>query len=426
MFIMMGLKYDSKDAIDCIDHIMKVFKEASVMASIDLAEDRGECEILTKYRGTQEFENFVNHEYFSFLKTDYPEYFEKLKKTGIRNISLSTVAPNGSLALLLGRSSGLEPIFRLSYSRGKINAAGVREEFIVYHNLVKEYDEIYGEGAHKNNSNFITSDKIDWKMRVHLQAAIQKYITSSISSTVNLPNNIPMETVSDIYFEAWRAGLKGVTIYRDGSREGVLNEVKEEKKERMEKIEQEKTELEKFFEEANGHVISDLPVKLPTEYFSKGYILRDNTRKKWYVTLGFADRNYKKPFAIFVNTNSNESTEVADETVRQMKALAEEKGIRQDLIDEHIDKIENQSNIKKVARSIGFLLRHNVKSADIVTVLDAGNYPLSSIVFHLKRLLKEFIPDGTVSKVKCPDCGENLVFEAGCAVCYSCGHAKCS
>ena len=136
-------------------------------------------------------------------------------------------------------------------------------------------------------------------------------------------------------------------------------------------------------------------MKIPSEYFSKGYAIRDSKKKKWYVNIAFASSKMRKPFAIFVTTNHKESSEVTDDTITELLKLAINAGIHSDVVQAFVDsKINKVSNINKITKTLSLLLRHNVRISDIVDVLDDGNYPLSSFTFHIKRLLKQFIPDG--------------------------------
>ena len=162
---------------------------------------------------------------------------------------------------------------------------------------------------------------------------------------------------------------------------------------------------------------------------ASGVVIRDHNKKKWYVNIAFADSAMARPFALFVHTNSKETNEVADETVSSMMKLAADLGIPTRFIDEQMEKYVGQSNVTKIARCIGFLLRHNVPIINIVDAFDEGNYPLSSFPFHLKRLLKQYIKDGTEVKGKgktCPKCGGQMIFTEGCILCRDCAYSKCS
>src|SRR5574343_1853201 len=171
------------------------------------------------------------------LKKDFPELTDRMMKFGRRNISISTVAPTGSISILAQSSSGIEPVFLLSYKRRKKvnpgdpnsrvdfvdNLGDCWQEFVIYHHGLKEWMKITGEKELEKSPYFnSTAGEIDWEKRVKLQAVVQKYTTHSISSTINLPSEASVEQVGDIYLKSWEMGLKGITVYRDGSRAGVL------------------------------------------------------------------------------------------------------------------------------------------------------------------------------------------------------------
>jgi len=176
-------------------------------------------------------------EFVQMLEKELPAVYTRMMKYGRRNISLSTVAPTGTLSMLAQSSSGIEPVFLLSYKRRrKINPLDQNnrvdfidpmgdswQEFVVYHHKLKQWMDVTGEtDISKSPYNGSTATEIDWEKRVEMQAIVQKYTTHSISSTINLSNDVPVEKVGEIYFEAWKHGLKGITVYRDGSRSGVL------------------------------------------------------------------------------------------------------------------------------------------------------------------------------------------------------------
>jgi len=248
------------------------------------------------------------------------------------------------------------------------------------------------------------------------------YINQAISKTVNVPKDYPFENFKNVYFEAWQGGIKGITTYRESTMAGVLENIEAA----QEKVETEKNELENLFIKANGNVITDLHVSLPSEYYSKGYEIKDRNKKKWYINVAFADRNLTKPFAIFVSSNTRETGEVASETVNAMVSLAMSKGVKKTLIDSQIAKMEDQTNVIKIARGIGLCLRHNISLAEVCEVLENGKYPLSSLPFHLKHILSQFIKDGTkVSGKTCPVCDAALQYTEGCKRCTSCDFTYC-
>ncbi len=226
----LSLKFDSDHAVNETEHIMKVKCEAEFDSSIDMAIERGKFDAFHV-----DIEN--TSEFIQMLEKEMPHIYKRMMQHGRRNISISTVAPTGTLSILAQSSSGIEPVFMLSYKRRrKVNtrdqntrvdftdAMGDQwQEFIVYHDKLKKWMEVTGIKDQKKSPYYgATASEIDWQQRVKMQAVVQKYTTHSISSTINLPNDVAPEQVGDIYMQAWKQGLKGITVYRDGSRSGVL------------------------------------------------------------------------------------------------------------------------------------------------------------------------------------------------------------
>jgi len=399
MLIKMNLKYDSDEAINFVSEVMSKFKEFNLNSSIDLAIERGQCEILNKYNNKIELDKFKSHHWFGSLDINYKE---KFNENGIRNISTSTVAPNGSLAIILQGTSGIEPIFALSYERivkGKKNNEK-DDVHVVYHPLVKEYNLIFGENAHLKNKNFVTSSSIDWKQRIKMQSVIQENIQSSISSTINLPNDISKEVISNIYKEAWKQNLKGITIYRDGSRDGILKEIDTKRK--------------------DIGVLEN--VKFPEEQQAIMKVIKSEGRK-WYCTYTL-DEETKLPNSLFVNTNSTETNIITDNVLEHLEKLAE-KHIKDKYLDDLKQKHSNQNNVTKIARTISLLLRHNIPMLEIIKTIEKIQPPIYSFVFQIKKLLSKFV-EGEYTGEKCSECGNQLVFEGGCSICMNCGNTACS
>src|ERR1017187_6041653 len=226
----LGLKFDSEEALNEVERIMRTKCEAEFSSSIDMAIERGKFEDFNaKIEDSSEF--------IQMLEKELPDVYNRMMVSGRRNISLSTVAPTGTLSMLAQSSSGIEPVFLLSYKRRrKVNPKDTNshvdfidpmgdswQEFTVYHHKLKQWMDVTGEkDATKSPYSGSTATEINWMKRIELQAIVQKFTTHSISSTINLPNNVSEEKVGEIYFEAWKKGLKGITVYRDGSRSGVL------------------------------------------------------------------------------------------------------------------------------------------------------------------------------------------------------------
>ena len=231
VFASLGLKYDSDEAMKLLNKISESKFLAEFDSSIDMAIQRGKFDDFNP-----EYEN--KSEFVLMIKNEYPELYERMMKFGRRNISISTVAPTGSLSILTQTTSGIEPLFMIGYKRRKkinpfeknIKIDFVDEmddswtEFEVLHPKVKEWKEINNVSDVNINNPYIgsTASEIDWLKRIKIQSIVQKYVTHSISSTINLSKDVDVKTVGDIYLEAWKHGLKGITVYRDGSRDGVF------------------------------------------------------------------------------------------------------------------------------------------------------------------------------------------------------------
>jgi ribonucleoside-diphosphate reductase alpha chain len=470
MLSMMNLTYGSDLAIEFTDSMLLFFQREVLQASIELAIEKGAFDKWYKLTN-QTKEDYINHSYFSVLS---PQWKGLMKSHGVRNVGFTTVAPNGSLSIILGNvSSGIEPIFKRGYTR-KAKIEGIEQTFTVYHKLVEKWNHIFekytdyrnkcilkyylnGQGSicesvnawlnetYGNNIEDISeslyqnttksdadkfmkdvqtymlktlfpeSDEINWLQRVKTQGIIQKHISHSISSTINLASNIDEETVSKIYVEAYRYKLKGVTIYRDGSRGNILSKIDDIPPIKIQPL---KT------------------VKMNSAYNSKSLVIKsyenvdvdkiddENYTKKWYVNL-WIDEESKLPVAIFVNTNSKnkEKTIMVNQTIESLNKLAE-KYIPHNIIEDNNFKIKNESNIDKLARVISMLLRHFTPIPEILNEIEKLNPPLGSFIFHIKHALAEFV-DNQMTYESCPDCGEPMFYEGGCKICRNCGYSKC-
>ena len=395
--IRMNMVYDSDEAIQWVENLIRIFKDASVKASIDLAIERGAFKLFTQSKVSNKF---IAHKYFNDLDD---EYKSKLKEYGMRNVGINTVAPNGSISIILQTSSGLEPIFRNEYERTVIQGAenGEVKRFITYHPLVLEYNALYGEDAHKTSSLFITSDKIDWVQRVKMQSVIQKNISQSISSTINLPQGTTNETIDTIYREAWKHGLKGCTIYVDKCRDGILNDVSST---------------------ANVYILPH--VKFPKSGEAKFKVIKSEKRK-WYCFYTI-DEDTRLPNSLFVNTNSAEQGVLTEEVIDKFEDLLVKHNIEQIWIDELKKKYTHQPNVVKIARTLSMLLRHRVSIGEIIEAINAVQAPVFSFVFQIKKLLGEFV-EGDLTGEACPSCESGqLIFEGGCVLCRDCGFTKCA
>jgi ribonucleoside-diphosphate reductase alpha chain len=365
------------------------------------------------------------------LAAEFPELHKRMMEYGRRNISLSTVAPTGTLSMLAQTSSGIEPVFMLSYKRRrKVNGRDKKakvtfidelgdawEEFTVYHPKVKEWMEVTGEDdISKSPYAGATAPEIDWIKRVEIQSIVQKYTTHSISSTINLPSDVTTDKVGEIYLESWKQGLKGITVYRDGSRSGVLVSP-DEKKEEPEDL--------------------SAPAKRP-DVLDARVIRFKNEDEDWLAVVGIMN---DRPYEIF--TGKAEDAFALPSYVSRgwiMRAKDDEEESRYDF--RYTDSAGFRVTIEGLSRSfnkeywnyaklISGVLRHNMPLpyvVDLVENLNLDKEFINTWKNGVARALKTFIPDGTKAADKvCDSCGdpEGLIYEEGCLKCKSCGHSKC-
>ncbi|MDQ3192067.1 MAG: adenosylcobalamin-dependent ribonucleoside-diphosphate reductase [Bacteroidota bacterium] len=423
----LGFKFDSDQALAEIEKIMKTKCKAEFESSIDMAIERGQFEGFDP-----EIEK--TSEFIHMMEKELPEVNTRMMKYGRRNISLSTVAPTGTLSMLAQTSSGLEPLFMLSYTRRRkvnLNDPNARvdfvdqmgdswQEFVVYHSKLKEWMEITGETDINKSPYFgSTASEIDWIKRVEIQSVVQKYVTHSISSTINLPQDVAVEKVGEIYMEAWKNGLKGITVYRDGSRSGVLISNDEKKKDSVEDI-------------VETHA-PKRPKMLEAE------IIRfTNDYEKWIAVVGLLNG---RPYEIF--TGRAEDAFVIPYWLENgwiIKNKRENGKPRYDF--QYQDKEGYKVTIEGLSRSfneefwnyaklISGVLRHGMplpQVVDLISNLNLYSENINTWKVGVERALKKFIPDGTQAPGhKCPSCNDpdGLIYEEGCLKCKSCGHSKC-
>lgn len=375
--------------------------------------------------------------WYKFVKEKFPEQYEKMQKYGRRNVSFSTIAPTGSLSIIAKAtrysniSSGLEPVFMPYYMRRKkVNPGqeGARVDFTdqngdtwqEYPVLMGAFKDWYVEASHSQHCPDLavkvlegasaeamekvykespwygsTAPDIDWVRRVEIQGVIQKYISHSISSTINLPSDVSEEEVAEIYLESWKKGLKGITVYRDGSRSGVLvsNDTKE-----------------------SGFEYKDA-TKRPKSL--EGDVHWSSTKGVTYkVIVGILEG---KPYEIFIDETENKIS-------GRGTILKKSKGnyfFKQS--DVTTDISSNMSDEQEaVTRLISTSLRHGANIKFLVEQLNKTNGDMFTFTRSLARVLKKYIPDGTESTVECNECGsENVIFQEGCQMCQDCGNGKC-
>jgi ribonucleoside-diphosphate reductase alpha chain len=418
----LNLAYDSTAAVEAAEHIMRTKCEAEFNSSIDMAIERG------SFVG---FDPAVERtsEFTDMLATELPELHARMMKHGRRNISISTVAPTGTLSLLTRTSSGIEPVYMLGYTRRRklgpnadpavvtfTDAMGDQwEEFTVHHPRLVDWMSATGK-KDVNESPYAnsTANNIDWQHRVRLQAAVQKYTTHSISSTINLPSDVSAELVGNIYREAWHKGLKGITVYRDGSRSGVL--VSNEKKE----------------DTTVAHT------KRP-DILEADVIRFNNELEPWIAVVGLLDG---KPYEIFTG-KAKGVFQLPNWVEKGWVNKRKDKKSGKNIYDlEYADSDDYRVTIQGLSRSfdkeywnyailISGMLRQGVSVPHVVdTVVNLNLYDetLNTWKNGIARALSRYIADGTSASGRhCNDCGdsEGVYYEEGCLKCRSCGSSKC-
>jgi len=424
----LGKKFDTDEAIAAVDEIMKTKFKGEFDSSIDMAITRGKFEVFNP-----EIENYS--EFVQMVEKDFPSIYKRMMKYGRRNISISTVAPTGSLSMLAQTSSGIEPVFLLSYKRRrKVNQddpnakiayvddmGDAFEEFEVFHPKLKQWMEVTGKTEIKESPySGSTAPEIDWKKRVEMQALVQKYTTHSISSTINLASDVSVEMVGDIYIESWKKGLKGITVYRDGSRSGILvsNDAKKEKKN-------------------NDCFAETIFPKRPKTIEAK-VVRFQNDYDKWVAVVGLINN---RPYEVF--TGKIEDAFILPAWLEEgwvIKNRDEKGASRYDF--QFLDKQGYKVTLEGLSRTfdkeywnyaklISGVLRHGMPIAyvvDLINNLNMYDENINTWKNGIVRTLKQFVADGTkAADKKCPDCGdpEGLIYEEGCLKCKSCGHSKC-
>jgi ribonucleoside-diphosphate reductase alpha chain len=441
MLAALGYKYGTPESTSFSTDIHKKLALAAYRSSVDMARDRGAFPIYDSIR--EEKNPMINR-----IKDADPALYNDMVKYGRRNIALLTIAPTGTTSLMTQTSSGIEPVFMVSYKRRKkvnpndqnsrvdfVDEVGDSwEEYHVFHHKFNTWLEVNGydttEVAAMNEEELAkiiakspyhgaTANDVDWVEKVRLQGAVQKWIDHSISVTVNVPNECPEELVSEIYLTGWEEGCKGITVYRDGSRSGVLVSNEEKKEDEI---------INKFLE-TNA---PKRPEKLEAEI-----IQFNNESEKWIAVVGLLDG---RPYEVFTGA-ARESFSILSQVQNGwvIKSKAEDGKTRYDFQyeDSHgfkttIEGLSRTFNEEywNYAKLISGVLRHGMPLnfvVDMVDDLHLNDETLNTWKKGVVRALKKFIPDGTKpAENVCPSCKEpSLVYEEGCLNCKSCGHSKC-
>lgn len=443
----LNLKLDSDESLKAIDTIMKIMFKAELDAQIDLSIERGS---FSSFNSDLEKEG---NEWYDFVRENYPNEFNKMMKFGRRNISFSTIAPTGSVGILAKTTGGIEPLFMPFYVRRRkcmsssdrvdfVDVVGEKyTEFVVVHPQLKKWAEFKFDLSKEEIDNWnidkwnevykespwfgSTAPEIDWIKRVDIQRIAQNRISHSISSTINLPKETTEEKIAEIYYESWKRKLKGVTVYRDGCRNGILvstDSKKDEKKKNLMCI--------------DNSQVTKRPKSISCKIFRFS-----NKGEKWVGVVGLVDN---KPYEIFTGLLDkldipnwvNEGFIVRNKEKRIIDGEEVMKS-RYDICYEDKEGkticVEGLSRIFRpeywnYAKLISGLLRHHMPISYVVKVISSLNLDDSNINTWKNgviRLLRKFNDSIEGEFEKCPECGGRLVREGGCLHCLECGYSKC-
>lgn len=401
-----NVRYGSKESVEVTEEVYKVLAINSMLSSCEMAKELGPFPLYDK-----EIEK--NHPFLERLFEASPELKKLHSKYGRRNISLTTTAPAGSLSILTQTTSGIEPAYLLEYSRRRkimegenvkatfVDEMGDKwEEYIVRHHHYQTWLELSGKTNIEESPYFgATSNDVDWRVSVDLQAAAQRWITHSISKTCNVPADTPKELIAEIYMDAYEKGCKGFTVYRDGCRAGVLNK-KEDKAFEVEQAE-------------------NRPKSLDCDVYH--YTVKGSP---YFVLVGKLD---DKPYEVFAGKNGFMSKKIK---TGQIERLGKPKCYRAVLDDGTIIQPITMScteDEEALTRLISVGLRHGTPLNHMVDQIEKVKGDMNTYARVIARTLKNYIPDGTVVDNVCPECSErSLVRQEGCTVCKNCGYSGCS
>ena len=439
MLAAMGLRYGTEEATAFSEEIHKTLAIAAYSSSVNLAKERGAFEVFDIKR--EENNPFINR-----LREACPELYEEMKKYGRRNIACLTIAPTGTVSIMTQTTSGIEPVFMPVYKRRrKVNPndpevhvdftdenGDTFEEYIVYHHKFVEWMKKSGIDTTKRYSQVeidsivarspyakATSNDIDWVAKVEMQGRIQKWVDHSISVTINLPNNVDEKLVNELYVTAWKCGCKGCTVYRDGSRAGVLvsTDSKKEKKE--------SEEMKPFITEVRPTILEADVVRF------------QNNKEKWVAFIGLLNG---EPYEIFTGQQDDEDGIPLPKNVTHgiiIKHTNEDGTKRYDFQFENkigykttIEGLSERFNPEfwNYAKLISGVLRYKmpiVQVIKLISSLELASDNINTWKNGVERALKRYIKDGTSTAEKCPHCKQQLIFEEGCLHCPGCGYSKC-
>lgn len=439
MLAALNLRYGTKEATAFSVEVHKTVALEAYRSSVKMAKERGAFEIFDAKR--EEKNPFINR-----IKEADPNLYKEMKEFGRRNIACLTIAPTGTTSLMTQTTSGIEPVFMPVYKRRrKVNPNDVKaridfvdeqgdsfEEYIVFHHKFVTWMEANGVDTTKNYSEEeldelvakspyykASSNDIDWGQKVEMQGQIQKWVDHSISVTINLPSNATEELVGELYIKAWKSGCKGATVYREGSRDGVLISNKKEDKEK----------------DCNCYPVEE--PKRPKE-LDADVVKFQNNKEKWIAFVGLRNN---RPYEIFTGLNDEDEGIALPKNVTHgkiIKNVDEEGNKRYDF--QYTNKRGYKTTVEGLsekfnpeywnyAKLISGVLRYGMPIDQVIKLVQGLQLDSESINTWkngVERALKKYVPDGTTSAQICSNCGNNtLIYQEGCLICKSCGASRC-
>lgn len=462
MLAAMGLRYGTKAATDFSVEVHKTLALNAYRSSVTMAQERGAFEIFEASRE-------ANNPFLLRMKEEDPQLYEDMVRYGRRNIACLTIAPTGTTSLMTQTTSGIEPVFMPVYTRRrKVNPNDTDvhvdyvdevgdsfEEYIVYHKKFLDWMTVNGIDSTKKYTQEeidelvkrspyykATANDVDWLMKVRMQGAIQKWVDHSISVTVNLPANVDEALVNKLYVEAWKSGCKGCTIYRDGSRSGVMISVsnKDKKDKNNDAAAEEKVKDLSIAEEQHEHICQPPHVvEVRPQVLDCDVVRFQNNKDKWVAFVGLLD-GY--PYEIFTGLQDDDEGIVLPKSVTKGKII---KQTNPDGSHRYDFQFENKRGYKTTveglsekfnpeywnyAKLISGVLRYRMPIDHVIKLV--GSLQLKSESINtwkngVERALKKYVTDGTVASGQtCPVCGqETLVYQEGCLICTNCGASRC-
>ena len=441
MLAALGIRYGSEEGNDFSEEVHKTVALNAYASSVEMAKERGAFEIF-------DAKLEVNNPFINRLKDADPKLYEDMLKYGRRNIACLTIAPTGTTSLMSQTTSGIEPVFMPVYKRRrKVNPrdkdvkvdfvdenGDAWEEYVVFHHKFEKWMTVNDYSKFKNYTNEdldelmkkspyhkATSNDVDWLMKVRMQGRVQKWVDHSISVTINLPADVDEKLVGELYMEAWKSGCKGCTVYRDGSRAGVLiaNDTKEEKKEECFEI---------------PALVTSRPTVLDADV-----IKFQNNKERWIAFIGLLNG---RPYEIFTGINDEDDGIMIPKTVTSGKIIkaTDEHGVkRYDFQFQNrrgykitIEGLDSKFNPEywNYAKLISGVLRYGMpidQVLKLVSGLELDSETINTWKNGVERSLKRYLPSDTEAKgQKCPVCSvESLVYEEGCLTCKNCGASRC-